>query len=288
MKDEIIAAIKRFVLDDKENWFPLTNERFYDEPLVRFVSASQYLFSEYKTLIGAEHVTPKEAFETEFGSGTFTSGTVLSVVLPINEKIRESNRGQKDWPSKEWVLNRTFGDGVLINKTAHYIEELLRTKGFRAIAPYSAPWFHTLKTPTGPSSIWSERHIAYAAGQGTFSLNEGLITERGIAVRLISVVTDWVLERDDGEAETVIDHHANCLFYGKDTKCGACIARCPVHAITEQGHDKVACWQYCYGEESAKVAVSFGGNPKNGAGCGLCQTGVPCEYKNPLELRTKL
>ncbi|MHC6203785.1 (Fe-S)-binding protein [Breznakiellaceae bacterium SP9] len=282
MKDKIIAAIKRFVLGDKENWFTLTNERFYDEPLVRFVSATKHLFSEYKTLIGAEHLTPKEAFETEFGSGTFTDGTVLSVVLPINEKIRESNRGQKEWPSREWVLNRTFGDGVLIDKTAHYIEEMLREKGFRAVAPYSARWFHTFKTLTGPSSIWSERHIAYAAGQGTFSLNDGFISERGIAVRLISVVTDLMLERDDdGEAGTVMDHHANCLFYGKDSKCGACIARCPVHAITEQGHDKIACRQYCYGEESAKVAVSLGGNPKNGAGCGLCQTAVPCEYKNP-------
>jgi len=36
----------------------------------------------------------------------------------------------------------------------------------------------------GPASSWSERHAAYAAGLGTFSLNDALITPKGIAHRL--------------------------------------------------------------------------------------------------------
>jgi len=43
---------------------------------------------------------------------------------------------------------------------------------------------------SGPSSNWSERHIAYAAGMGTFSLNDAFITEKGIAIKLLSVVTE--------------------------------------------------------------------------------------------------
>jgi epoxyqueuosine reductase len=66
--------------------------------------------------------------------------------------------------------------------------------------------------------------------------------------------------------------------------CGACIARCPVHAISKNGHDKIKCWQYVYGEESKKRAVAYGGFEKAGSGCGLCQTKVPCESKNPMRI----
>jgi epoxyqueuosine reductase QueG len=278
MKENIIQSIKDFVINDKENWFNETNNHFFDEPLIQFASANNPLFFDYKKIIGSEHLTPQEAFEMEFGANTFQNGTVISVVLPINCKIRESNRVQKECPSKEWILNRSFGDGVIINKTGHFIEQLLAGMGYKAIAPYAAKWFKTYKTPNGQSSIWSERHIAYACGHGTFSLNDALITEKGIAVRLISVITDLVLNIEKIEVK---NYRANCLFFSKN-KCNACIKRCPFNAITEKGHDKIKCYQYCYGEESGKIALSFGGNPKDGSGCGFCQTGVPCEYRIPV------
>ncbi|MDR2860227.1 MAG: (Fe-S)-binding protein [Elusimicrobiota bacterium] len=278
MKNKIINEIKNFVLNDKQNWFDMTNDRFFDEPIIRFASSDNALFIDYKTIIGNEHLTPKQAYETEFGKDTFQNGTVISVVLPLNEKIRKSNRKQKDFPSKEWVLNRSFGDGILIDKTGKYIEQLLSDMGYKAVSPYAADWFKTFKTPAGPSSIWSERHIAYAAGLGTFSLNDGFISEKGIAVRLISAVTNLILEPDKQESN---NYHANCLFFSKN-KCGVCISRCPVNAISENGHDKIKCWQYVYGEESRNIALSYGGDPKSGSGCGLCQTNVPCEYKVPI------
>jgi ferredoxin len=39
--------------------------------------------------------------------------------------------------------------------------------------------------------------------------------------------------------------------------CGACIKRCPVNAISKDGHDKVKCFQV-YGEESSKLVQSYG------------------------------
>ncbi|WP_201765737.1 hypothetical protein [Treponema primitia] len=108
MKEKIIQAIKEFVINDKENWFTETNDHFFDEPLIQFASADNSLFFNYKEIIGSEHLTPKEAYEMTYGKDSFQNGTVISVVLPINEKIRKSNRKQKDWPSKEWVLTRTF------------------------------------------------------------------------------------------------------------------------------------------------------------------------------------
>jgi hypothetical protein len=40
------------------------------------------------------------------------------------------------------------------------------------------------------------------------------------------------------------------------------------------------------GEASQQMAVSLGASAKAGSGCGLCQSGVPCEYKNPRNERT--
>jgi epoxyqueuosine reductase QueG len=127
----------------------------------------------------------------------------------------------------------------------------------------------------GPYSNWSERHIAYAAGLGTFSLSDGFITERGIAHRCGSVVTDLVLPVSSRTAKT---HLSNCLFY-VNSKCRACIPRCPAGAITEEGHDKIKCRQYMktdigYLMEEYGVGVQ---------GCGLCQTKVPCEFRNPAK-----
>ncbi|MEE8318290.1 MAG: hypothetical protein V3R36_01490, partial [Dehalococcoidales bacterium] len=69
---------------------------------------------------------------------------------------------------------------------------------------------------------------------------------------------------------------SNCLFY-VNKKCRACIDRCPAGAITENGHDKDRCADYMnsdikYLKEEYGVEIQ---------GCGLCQTRVPCEFRNP-------
>jgi ferredoxin len=279
MKAHLVQSIRDFTMGDRSNWFDVTGAPFCDEPLVGFASAADPLFEQFKTVVSPEHLTPKEAFELELGEGTFVDGTVISVVFPLEEKIRASNRGQKSRPSDAWVLNRSFGvSEVLGSKVMHRIGLLLAEQGFRTVAPTQAVWFRKFRGSTGPCSNWSERHIAYAAGLGTFGLNEGFITEKGIAVRLMSVVTDCVIAPDAGKTSGYLD---NCLYYQNKT-CGACIRRCPVGAITEAGHDKMKCYVACYGEESQKISVELGGDPQLGAGCGFCQTGVPCEFKNPI------
>ena len=60
--------------------------------------------------------------------------------------------------------------------------EFLTNQGARAVAPCLQDGWTAINDPqVGLASTWSERHAAYAAGLGTFSLNDGLITERGIA-----------------------------------------------------------------------------------------------------------
>jgi len=108
------------------------------------------------------------------------------------------------------------------------------------------------------STNWSERHAAFVAGAGTFGLSGSLITEHGTAVRLGSIVTALELPPDPRSYGD--DPFAWCI------RCGACARRCPVHALGE-GRDKTACAEYVIH------------NPNRV--CGLCQTGVPCEFRRP-------
>ncbi|MDP4209669.1 MAG: (Fe-S)-binding protein [Bacteroidota bacterium] len=277
MKEEIIRSIQTFVATSPQNRLAIAEIPFFGEPLVRVASAEDKLFYEYKDIIGPEHLTPREVFEREFGKDTFNGGSVLSVVLPISEPIRKSNRPQRDFASKEWALLRAFGDEVFMHSLGVFIASVFEQKGYRAFSPSHSVHFSISRAANGPASNWSERHIAYVAGHGAFSLNDGFITERGTAIRLVSVVTNAVLAPD---IRSVQHHNEYCLFCSKG-KCGACIKRCPVGAITKDGHDKIKCYQFVYGEESRQRAVAFGGNYKTGSGCGLCQTKVPCEYAIP-------
>jgi len=278
MENLIKNEIKRYFRESKENWFEEINDTYYEEPVIQFADSEDPLFEEYKKIIGEHHFTPKEAFELAFGEDSYTGGTVISIVLPINEKIRKSNRVQTEWASREWVLTRTFGDEIFMKGFAKYLENYLNKKGYKSVAPHISEWFKIQRSASGPTSNWSERHVAYVAGLGTFSINDAFITEKGIAVKIISVVTELKLTPDIRVAK---NHTENCLLCSKGI-CGACIKRCPVSAITKEGHDKMKCYKYVYGEESSKLAESYGASPKAGSGCGLCQTGVPCEGKNPI------
>lgn len=277
MENLIKEEIKRYFKESKENWFEEISDTYFEEPIIKFADTEDPLFKEYKTIIGEHHLTPKKAFELAFGEGSYKGGTVISVVLPINEKTRKSNRTQNELASKEWTLTRTFGDEIFTRGFSTHLVNYLNEMGYRSIAPHHSEWFKIQKDNSGPTSNWSERHIAYVAGLGTFSINDAFITEKGIAVKLISVVTELKLTLDVRLAKS---YNENCLLCSEGT-CGACIKRCPVNAISKDGHDKIKCYKYVYGEESSKLAQSYGASPKAGSGCGLCQTGVPCEGKNP-------
>lgn len=279
MKKLIIDSINQFVNESEFNRMVNTGSPYYDQPLVKFAAARDPLFEEYKQIIGSFHFTPEEAFEMEFGKGSFRSGTVISVILPISEAIRNSNRNQKEFASREWALLRTFGDELFIDLLSNYIVNLLQNSGFKSLDPSRSEQFKIFSnTEVGMASCWSERHVAYVAGQGSFSLNDGFISEKGMATRMISVVTDAILPTD---VRTAKHHTENCLFCNNGT-CGACIKRCPVGAISKKGHDKYKCYAFTYSEQGRQRAVAWGGEYQYGSGCGLCQTKVPCEFNTPV------
>lgn len=251
---------------------------FFAEPLVGFASARDELFIHLQRIIGPFHQTPQQWLAAA-GQQRFTGGTVISWVLPISTATRLSNRSQNLEPSRAWALTRN--DGELFNHLLRdRLVDFLQARGYLAIAPLRHARWQAVDDPaTGLASTWSERHAAYAAGLGTFSLNDGLITAAGIAHRCGSVVTDLVLPADERPYAGIRDY---CLYH-HDGSCGACIKRCPVNAISTAGHDKYRCRDYTYGILQPRLLQSYGIEI---SGCGLCQTRVPCEARNPVPIES--
>ncbi len=252
----------------------------WDKPLVKFANGDDPLFTEYKNIIGPAHLTPREALAKAYNKNPAELPAKLSVIswiLPIVEETRKSNRKENKTPSRLWCHTRWYGEKCN-EALRRSVVELLTGQGYLAAAPAIQPFFKVDRNEKGPFSNWSERHIAYAAGLGTFSLCDGLITERGMAHRCGSVVTSLAIPASPRTAKSP---YSNCLAY-LGIACRACIDRCPVSAISEKGHDKVKCSQYVDEILGYYKSLKEGyDNEKSSAGCGLCQTKVPCEFQNP-------
>ena len=277
----IAEEIRNFTRKSPDNRMPETSgDAIFDEPLVKFADGDDPIFVKYKEIIDPSHLTPREALAIDYGGESGVTAdhvSVISWILPIREKTRRSNRVQTEVPSRLWSHTRWFGEQFNAVLRRHTLGTL-RAMGAVAVAPGLPPILQMKSNEKGLFSNWSERHVAFAAGLGTFGLSDGFITERGIAHRCGSVVCSLELQPS---ARTSDDPYGNCLHYVQDS-CGLCMLRCPAGAITEAGHDKEKCRQYLN---------RIGYNPKtfadgydlatSVAGCGLCQTGVSCEFGNP-------
>jgi ferredoxin len=259
-----------FVREESSNRFPESGDRYFDDPLIGFADAADTIFTEFKSVIGPFHLTPVELVAVSTPDDSWIPTTVICWTLPVAEKSRISNRCEREYPSRQWAETRNFGE-QFNSALRRYIVEWLIGLGHRAAAPQLMPaWRELSESAVGIASTWSERHAAYAAGLGTFSLTDALITPKGIAHRLGSVITDLRLKPS---GRPYLERRSNCLHFREGT-CGACIARCPVGALSKNGHDKYKCREHVYGTVPKAVNEKYG---VSASGCGLCQTNVPCE-----------
>lgn len=280
----IKKAIKSFLQTSSANRLTsFQGQPIFDKPLIGFADGDDPLFVEFKKIVHEKHCSPREMLSLNLKetlkheTAEIGSVSVISFVLPITHETRMSNAQEKEGPSLRWNHTRWQGQDF-ITELSRYLISLLESMGFSAVAPDLSSFFEILVVPGGFASTWSQRHIAYAAGLGTFSLNDGFITSRGLAVRCGSVITNLKLEPS---ARPYAHHLANCLFYATG-KCGKCIGRCPGNAISEKGHDKLKCFQVLFEKQKSWLEGDHGkGYIGKYAGCGLCQTGVPCENRIP-------
>jgi epoxyqueuosine reductase len=250
--------------------------RAWDNALVGFASGADQIWQQYKEYVGAFHWTPWEVFNQHCPKNPATPEelTVISWVLPQREMVRKASRRCRKYPSEEWARIRIYGEEANVALRRHIVR-CLKENGHEAVAPMLVSNWTVVKSERfSYASSWSERHAAYAAGLGTFGLCDGLITARGKAMRAGSVVAKISIQPTPRPYN---NHRAYCLFFADGT-CGKCIQRCPVHAITEAGHDKEKCRQHlARSREYVKKTYKL-----EGYGCGLCQVSVPCEAGIPV------
>lgn len=273
----VTTVIQNFIRESPANTLRnQANERAWGEPLVGFSRGDDPLYEQYKEVVAPSHWTPGEIFALTFPE-TPVKPRELSVVcwiLPQTEATKADNRRETVYPSERWARARIFGEGVN-RKLRQHLVDVLREEGYEAVAPMLSPQWERVESDRYVfSSTWSERHAAYASGLGTFGLCDGLITPIGKAMRVGSVVARIQIPPTPRPYQ---DHRAYCLFFSQGT-CGECIARCPVGAITEAGHDKLECSLHLRPTTQDFVRSNYG---FDGYGCGLCQTGVPCESGIP-------
>jgi epoxyqueuosine reductase QueG len=276
--DGITDLIREFIATSPLNRMRnQTEEAAWDDALVGFASGADPIWQQYKEYIGPFHWTPWEVFAQHCPQAPAGASelTVIVWVLPQREAVRKANRRAKRYPSEAWARIRVYGEEFNAALRRHVADGLNRA-GHAAIAPMLVPNWTVVKSERfSYASSWSERHAAHAAGLGTFGLCDGLITAKGKAMRVGSVVARVSIEPTP---RPYADHRAYCLFFANGT-CGKCMDRCPARAITKAGHDKEKCRQHLVrSRKYVKTTYQF-----DGYGCGLCQVGVPCEAGIPVK-----
>jgi len=240
----------------------------FEAPLVGIGDAKDPLFQQFlePEAIGPWFMTPEAWLDG--------AKTVVSMFFPFTEEVRKANRRQSTDPSAEWLHGRIEGEAYL-HTFITALSRWFREQGVSTCVPMTDPRFLAVHngnrfheygcvTEKTFGSNWSERHAAYVCGLGTFGLSKGLITEKGIAGRFTSVILDAAIEPDQRPYSGLYDY---C------TRCGACVRRCPAQAISlQEGKDHCTCRAWLL-QMSERYAPRYG--------CGLCQTGVPCEHRNP-------
>jgi epoxyqueuosine reductase QueG len=278
-KQDIIQIATCFIRNSEENYIKkeiaistkVEGMKIFDDPIFAFGDVDDKYFSLFKepSIIGKHFLPPKEWLTQ--------AKTIISFFLPFSESVRNSNKQDKVWPSEGWLHGRIEGQSLLNNLSLHLERELIK-KGYKSVIPSLSKnfWSRTgyndsksLKEYREASlpvftSNWSERHIAFLCGLGTFGLSRGLITKKGVAGRFGSIITELSIEPDYREYESFSEY---C------SKCGKCIKQCPVKAISlKKGKNNLLCSDFL-----DKIKKKYW--PRYG--CGKCQVNVPCENSIP-------
>lgn len=246
LKNKIETIIKNTVENSD-------TETRYREPIIGFASTTDPIFMEIKQIVGLHHLNPKEIFPE--------AKTVVAFFLPFDKELVKQNL-------KSGVVKESIQASV---DTSHLIKEInekikteLAKDGVTAIVP-KAIFDYKNK---GFNVSWSHKSAAYAAGIGTFGVNQMLITKAGCAGRIGSLLISAEIPPTPRPKEEFCRHK-------RGEKCLVCVDRCQSGALTSNGFDKEKCFMQL--QEDIKAYPEL-----NQHGCGKCTTG-PCTL-DPAEL----
>ncbi len=244
--------------------------KIFEPPIFAFGAADDEGFESLQdpSVIGKHFMLPKEWLPQ--------AKTVISFFLPFTAAVKQGNRRDLSWPSEEWLHGRIEGQ-AFINKLCLHLQSALIDAGYNSLVPCldqrfwaktgfsnAAPYADNGSEALAFTSTWSERHVAFVCGLGTFGLSKGLITKKGMAGRLGSVVTELYLPPDSRGYKEI---------YEFCDMCGTCAKNCPVNAISiAKGKNHIICSNFV--DETLE-------KHKPRYGCGKCQVKVPCENGIP-------
>jgi epoxyqueuosine reductase len=249
-----------------EIWFGRNKEKLFEHISAGQQSSSRRIFRRIAEANGS-HLLPADFIDKKSGSNL----SVISFVFHFNKNIVESNSGENFNPSFAWYEIR-FKFELILAPFISYLRELFQP--YTMVVPYKDARYSVFMKNNTLASNWSERHAAFACGLGSFGLHSALITDRGCAHRLISVI----VEKECPETDIIEDDlHYNCLYY-KNNECGKCAVKCPVGAIKDGVHDLEKCYNHEMITNRLKAVEIFGSEI---AACGLCMCGVPCDIMKP-------
>jgi epoxyqueuosine reductase QueG len=279
-KNWFLEKIKGFLSENESNKMKVDGSLIFEpDALVGFVSGNDPIFEDYKDIIGTFHLTPVEAYMKYCEKNKISCSTenlsVVAYILPANQKTKKENlEHSKEMPGERWAHTRLFGEQAN-QKLQKYLCSELKKEGINAVAPMTQGYMFRIhrKHAKGVwASTWSHRHMAFAAGLGSFGLSDGFINSKGIAMRCGSIIVDYQLPSDASKRPE--DPYYYC------SNCGSCIKRCPVGAISfETRHDKQRCSEHVM----STIPYIKNNYEINIYSCGLCQVGVPCENEIPTE-----
>jgi epoxyqueuosine reductase len=263
----------------------LPEEPMWQPPVIGCAAGSDDLFRFFQKDIGHFYWSPAEAFAKKHrvsASGDPIEDkdlTVVSIGFAQTDATKKVQGEAEGMPSLRWFVTRGEWEAFVTDFCIRAVSGL-EASGARAAAIDLMPDFSRMISPQyGFASNWSHRHTAYAAGLGTFGLSEGLITRSGKAMRFTSLILEAELPADERSYHT---HQAWCSFYANGS-CGDCMKRCPVNAITPEGHDKERCSAYL--ERLKKdIGPELVTRSHYVAGCGLCQSRIPCQDGVPGDI----
>lgn len=300
LNNEVLNFIEKIYETSDLNRLPkqFGGGRIFSAPVIGIAAGDDYIFQKFKEVVGAEHYTPLEMWNANNKPSVSEDKLrTVSIVFPFTNEIRKASLHPIIFhnfklPAEIYSVARNYANYFKKYVMEQCIEFFERS-GFQATAGMLSKDYTVIARDRFYSN-WSERHIAFAAGLGSFSLHEGLITEVGCNIRLASVITDAPLMINLRKSD---DPYANCLYYSKRT-CKECIEKCPANAISESGHDKMICNDYRF-KVARRMIPRLGSILKPFSrrinwedredtfpvGCGFCQFGVPCMDKNPVKER---
>ena len=247
LKEKIAELVREYVKAyPSENGTP----KMWRTPLVGFADVNDPYIRALPQIVAEGHQMPEDLMENP--------NVIISYFIPFTRELAQENVGiENNAASESWANAYKITNTMMAKLNEYLVGELVKL-GYQAAVSNAIMDYDILK------SNWSHRHIAYAAGLGTFGINNMMITKDGCCGRYNSIVANIPVEPDHHLTEE------NCLYKSKGI-CKKCVENCFSGALTTEGFDRKKCYETC-----EKTLQLYGVDV-----CGKCVTNIPCAFMAP-------